>query len=126
MDMKPSNKERLCLIIVLIFLIGCLDQNTQQQQTTDEAKELTVKLSNFKITPPIQRVDSGERIRINVVNVEGEHNLFIEGYNLKTERVNGSNTQVIEFRANQTGTFAFWCEVRDHRSRGMEGQLIVQ
>jgi plastocyanin len=126
MDMKPSNKERLCLIIVLIFLIGCLDQNTQQQQTTDEAKELTVKLSNFKITPPIQRVDSGERIRINVVNVEGEHNLFIEGYNLKTESVNSSNTQVIEFRANQTGTFAFWCEVRDHRSRGMEGQLIVQ
>jgi plastocyanin len=117
--MRPPNKEGISLIVFLILLMGCFGQNTQQQPTTDEIRVITVKLSNFKI-------ERGEKIQINVVNVEGEHNLFMEGYNLKTEIVNGSNTQVIEFKASQTGSFAFWCEVRDHRSRGMEGELIVQ
>jgi plastocyanin len=124
--MRPPNKEGISLIVFLILLMGCFGQNTQQQPTTDEIRVITVKLTNFKITPSILAVERGEKIQINVVNVEGEHNLFMEGYNLKTEIVNGSNTQVIEFKASQTGSFAFWCEVRDHRSRGMEGELIVQ
>jgi plastocyanin len=122
--MKSLNNALLILATIMI-LTGCTDQSTPQSHE-EGVKEITVKLSNFKITPSSITVDEGDRVRLNVVNVEGEHNLFISGYDLRTDITSAGESRIIEFTTKKDGTFDMWCEVRDHKSRGMKGQLIVR
>lgn len=136
--MKPFSILPL-LLVVVIFVSGCVDQYGQQQtqptptttQTapptpTGEVKEFTIRESNFKLSPANITVNQGDSVRITVINDQGTHNLFVEGYNLRVNIVSAGNTQVMEFVADKTGTFNMWCEVKDHRGLGMEGQVIVK
>jgi plastocyanin len=114
----------LISLLIIIAFIGCVGQNSGSD--TVSVKELTGRLENFKIRPSTITPNQGDFVRLIVQNNEGEHNIFIEDYNLKTEIREAPDTQVIEFLADEKGNFDFWCEVRDHREKGMEGFLIVR
>jgi len=43
-----------------------------------------------------------------------------------SDTVSGGQKTTVQFVANQTGTFEFYCGVGSHRDLGMVGQLIVQ
>ncbi len=119
MDVKGA----VLLIVLMMLVTGCAGTDTGT--AGDGVREIAVKLSNFKISPETITVNQEEHIRLIVENVEGEHNLYIEGYDLSTEIAEAPETQIIEFDAASPGEFATWCEVRNHRARGMEGRLIV-
>ncbi|MGB7875781.1 MAG: copper-containing nitrite reductase, partial [Anaerolineales bacterium] len=54
------------------------------------------------------------------------HNIFFEDSNVQSEDVVGQgNSVVLEFDANQEGTFAYYCNIPGHRLAGMEGKFIV-
>lgn len=112
----------LILSMTLFFSGGCLGQSPG---ATVESREVTVTLSNFEINPKTITANKGDVVKITVRNVEGEHNLFLDGYNLGMEKAVSPNTQIIMFAADKSGTFDMWCEVRGHRQYGMEGLLIV-
>jgi len=95
------------------------------EEETLEIKEFTVRESNFKLSLSTIQVNKGDNVKITVINDGGTHNLFVEGYNERTEVVSSGNTRVIEFTADKTGTFNIWCEVGSHRGLGMEGILTV-
>jgi plastocyanin len=119
--------KRLKILISLLIIIsftGCVEQNSGSDNIF--VKELTISLENFIISPSTITVNQGDFVRLIVQNDEGEHNFYLEGYNLKTEISEAPDTQVIEFLADEKGNFDFWCEVRDHREKGMEGFLIVR
>ena len=134
-----ENKFLILAITALIFVAGCTysdsssnDQTPTQdgaqpnnREVTGEVKEFTIRESNFRLDPETITVNKGDTVRITVINDEGMHNLFIGGYNERTSTVSAGNTEVIEFVANEAGTFNMWCEVGSHRSSGMEGTLIV-
>jgi plastocyanin len=113
-------KRFLYLLVLTAFLSGCAQVNP-----SSEVKELTIHLSNFKIAPSTVEVNRGDLLIMTLVNIEGEHNLYIDGYDLRTTISFEGATEVIEFRATEAGEFEMWCEVRDHRSKGMVGTLIV-
>lgn len=133
------------LAIALIFVAGCYAQNgaqpsrtttpttpnplqeeTDDTGTTGEVKEFTIRESNFILNPSTITVNKGDTVRITVINDQGTHDLNIGGYNEKTSVISAGNSQVIEFVADQEGTFDMWCGVGNHREKGMEGILIVQ
>ncbi len=109
--------------IFLFFLaLGCLGPD---DSGSHEAREITVEMTNFNINPGSINVKKGERVKVTVVNLEGEHNLFISGYDLRTDVIGRGEQRTIEFVADREGRFEVWCEVRDHRSKGMEAALLV-
>ncbi len=115
----------VCLsLFVLILIAGCTGISSEDSEAG--VKEITVKLTNFKITPSTIEVTQGQSVKLIVENLEGEHNLYIDGYDLRTEAAKAKDIQIIEFTADSVGEFATWCEVRDHRARGMEGRLVVK
>ncbi|MGH9922392.1 MAG: thrombospondin type 3 repeat-containing protein, partial [Nitrososphaerales archaeon] len=65
--------------------------------------------------------------RISVFN-EGprSHNLFIEGYDVRTEILSSGQSTLLEFTADNSGTFSMWSEVGIDKDLGMVGQLIVE
>lgn len=92
-----------------------------------DVKEFAVTASNFKFSVAEMKVSKGDRVRISLTNTEGTHDLVVDGYNARTKilsQVGASET--IEFTADKSGTFEYYCSIGNHRQAGMIGKLIVQ
>ncbi len=113
-------------LITITFFSGCIMQDSGGSHQDDKVKEFKIGAKNFEFSPSRITVDQGDAVRIILVNKDGEHNLFIEGYDIRTDVTLNGDRAVLEFSAKDPGTFDFWCEVRDHKELGMVGELIVQ
>lgn len=78
--------------------------------------------------PTLIRVKKGELVKINFKNTEGTHDLVIDEFNVNTEDIKANNTVTVQFVADKTGTFEYYCSVGNgyHRQQGMVGTLIVE
>ncbi|HEY3312277.1 MAG TPA: copper-containing nitrite reductase [Anaerolineales bacterium] len=78
-------------------------------------------------TNPELKANPGDKVKITLSSGDGsEHDIFVEQFNAKSERVKGTGTNVVlEFVAAQEGTFVYYCTVPGHRQAGMEGKLVV-
>lgn len=89
-------------------------------------KNFTVDASNFKFSPTTMTVKQGDTVRITLKNGQGSHDLKIDGYNVQTKIITTGQEDIIEFVADKTGTFTYYCTVGSHRAMGMEGTLTVE
>jgi len=89
-------------------------------------KTLTVTGQNFSFTPSEIRVSKGDKVKIIFKNADGTHDLRIDEFNAATKRIRTGEEDTIEFVADKTGTFEYYCSVGSHRAMGMKGNLIVE
>lgn len=89
--------------------------------------EISVVGTEFSFNPASINVKVGEKVKLTFKNDgRAPHNLTIEGLNVGTKTISGGQTDVIEFTAMTSGTYAFFCSVPGHRASGMEGNLKVE
>lgn len=69
-------------------------------------------------------VKKGDRVRIKVTNTKGMHDFVIDEYAVKQETPLNEET-VIEFTADKTGEFVYYCSKPGHRDGGQWGTLTV-
>jgi len=81
---------------------------------------------NFSFSKSEIRVKKGEKIELTFEVKEGYHDWTLEGYNVRTKKINAGGEETIEFTANKAGTFEYYCSVGSHRAMGMTGRLIVE
>lgn len=81
---------------------------------------------NFSFSTSEIRVKKGDRVVINFESTDGFHDWVVDEFNAHTERVNPGTKTSVEFIADQTGTFEYYCSVSIHRLAGMKGRLIVE
>lgn len=76
---------------------------------------------------PTLTVYEGELVQVNLINGEGaEHDIFIDGYNVRSSRVIGKNaSSTFSFLTGKPGEFAYFCTIPGHRQAGMEGLIQV-
>ena len=91
-----------------------------------ETKVFAVTGQNFSFSSKEIRVQKGDRVRINFSTPGGNHSWVIDEFNAKTERLAAGGSESVEFIADKTGTFEYYCSVGAHRSMGMTGNLIVE
>lgn len=105
-----------------------LNQENQaiQPNSQPEVKIFTVKGKNFSFDPAEIRVQRGDKVKIVFQNESGYHDWVLEGYNVRTKQMTGPATETIEFTADKTGIFEYYCSVGTHRANGMKGNLIVE
>ena len=89
-------------------------------------KEFTVTGSNDKFEPSTLTVKKGDKVKIAFKNSGGFHDLVIDEFNVKTPVIKSGDQASIEFTADKTGTFQYYCSVGNHRQMGMVGTLTVQ
>ncbi|HZZ99223.1 MAG TPA: plastocyanin/azurin family copper-binding protein [Candidatus Paceibacterota bacterium] len=94
--------------------------------TASTVKNITVDGRSFSFNPSTITVNKGDTVNLTFMDEGGNHNLFIEGYNLKTATISGGQSQTLHFVADKTGTFQFYCTVDSHRELGMVGTLTVK
>lgn len=125
---------------IVVFTGGCTWQNSQKaeentpieqivqedQQVQPGVKEFEVSGNNFAFSPTEIVVNQGDTVRINFTNSGGFHDLVIDEFNARTKQLADGAKETIEFVADKTGTFEYYCSVGKHREMGMVGNLIVK
>ncbi len=93
---------------------------------TSETKEFVVTGTNFEFSVKEMRVSKGDRVRIVFRNAGGVHDWTIDEFGAATQVIQAGQEEVIEFVADKTGVFEYYCSVGNHRQLGMRGKLIVE
>ena len=135
----------IAMILVLGLLVGCTQQvkptgntvstntNTQttQPNTTTNTQTNNIKTINivgynfgFDVTGP--QINKGDNVKIIFSVTSGTHGLAIPGLNVDTAPISPGQEKVLEFTADKSGTYDFYCNTycgSGHRE--MTGTLVI-
>lgn len=73
------------------------------------------------------RVKQGQRLRLRLTSNDVVHGFMLKGYGIEIDDVYPGKEKVIDFVADEAGTFAFVCTIlcsADHSD--MKGKLVVE
>jgi plastocyanin len=93
--------------------------------STPAVKEFVVEGSNYTFVPSQITVKLGDTVRVIFKNSDGLHDWRLDEFNAATKKIQGGQSETIEFVANKAGTFEYYCSVGNHRQMGMKGTLMV-
>lgn len=101
------------------------NQATSSPSQTGE-KTFTVEGGNYYFTPSQITVNKGDKVKIIFKNSGGHHDFVIDEFKVATDRIDDGQTATVEFTADKSGAFQYYCSVGNHRSMGMQGTLTVK
>ena len=106
---------------------SAMDESSKADAMTDvQVKSFTIKGSNFKFEPSTITVNKGDTVKVTFENVGGFHDWVLEEFNVRTKQIGNGTTETVQFVADRTGSFEYYCSVGSHRQMGMKGTLIVK
>ena len=145
----------LIIALILVFVIimtnnnsqeEVMEENTQAEQITINDEELsfeeieeTANVKEFVIESFAQTIDGkpaprfsveeimvnkGDLVRIKITNIAGTHDFKIDEFDVYTPTPLDTEV-VVEFIADQAGSFEYYCTMPGHRQNGHWGTLII-
>lgn len=102
------------------------NQSTDSEKQSRNVKEFTIESKGLSFTPDEIKVNVGDAVRVTYKNTMGTHDWTIDEFNAKTKLLDAGQEEAVEFVADKTGSFEFYCSVPGHREAGMKGTLIVE
>jgi heme/copper-type cytochrome/quinol oxidase subunit 2 len=85
-----------------------------------------VSASRYRFDPPRIEVFQDDLVKIELRTRDIAHSLTIDAYRI-AKRVSPGQPVTFEFRADQPGTFPFYCNLQiDDGCRQMRGELVVK
>ena len=102
-----------------------IDENSQIMEE-NEVRVIDVEAGSFYYKPEAIKVKKGETVRIVMKSVSMMHNFNIDELGVKLPIVQDGETGTVEFVADKTGTFEYYCSVGNHRAQGQVGVITVE
>lgn len=99
---------------------------TSTNQKATSQKDFTIIGQNYSLTPSTITVNKGDDVKITFKNTDGFHGLKIDEFGVTTGIIPAGGKATIEFIADKTGTFEYYCPVDSHKELGMKGTLTVK
>jgi heme/copper-type cytochrome/quinol oxidase subunit 2 len=91
-----------------------------------QIREFTVEGNQFVFSPSRLDVQKDDLVKITFTARDMAHSFTIDEYRI-AKRAGQGQSVVFEFRADRSGTVAFYCNLSvDDRCRNMKGQLSVR
>ena len=123
-------KNRTFLLVFSLLLLAGLAPLAAQEtiDVTGESgttHEITVENDRLSYVPSEIRVNEGDTIRLTFVNTGGRHDWVIDEFDAATEVIRRGQSETVEFVADRSGDFEYYCSVPGHRQAGMWGTLVV-
>ena len=88
-------------------------------------KEFTVSGKDFSFDPKTISVKKGDTVKIIFKDTQGFHDFKIDEFNVASKRLKDVGEDTLQFVADKTGSFEYYCSVGSHRAMGMKGTLTV-
>ena len=96
------------------------------QEQAPNRRELTITASNHRFSPDRIEVSQDDLVKITLSAEDRPYSFAIDAYRI-VKRVGTGQTIAFEFRADEAGTFPFYCNLTsDEACRGMTGTLVVK
>ncbi len=134
------------LILALFILAGCQSKTQQETisttlpqvnvvntgnddtnyQLTGKTVEIDMTAKKFEFDPSTITVNKGDKVKIKLTSTDVNHGIAIPEYGI-SQKVDVGKTETIEFIADKSGEFTFFCNVfcgSGHKE--MKGNLIVK
>ncbi len=132
---------RRLMLPTLLATVLTSTMGQTQPPAWDQAKPISIELSNFKFTPSTMTLQRGTAYRIHLANSSsGGHNFVAKEFfagstvdpedqgKIKDGGVDLAGGEAVDIRlvANQPGTYKTHCSHFMHTSFGMTGTITVQ
>ena len=96
------------------------------QDQAPNRREFTVTAKDYHFSPNRLEVTQDDLVKVTVRSADVAYSLTIDEYRL-SKRVPAGGETTLEFRADRTGTFAFYSNLTsDARHSQTRGELIVR
>ena len=110
--------------VLLLALVAAGAVGAQDQGPT--TRTFAVAAHRYTFNPPTIEVNQDDLVRITLNADDIAHSLTIDAYRI-AKRANPSQPDTFEFRADQAGTFPYYCNLQlDDGCRRMRGELVVK
>jgi cytochrome c oxidase subunit II len=114
------NRPLACVALAAVAFIG-LSARDQGQ-----IREFHVVGRDFTFSPARLEVQREDVVKITFTAADMAHSFTSDHYRI-AKRAGAGQSVTFEFRADQSGTFEFYCNLtHDERCRNMKGQLVVR
>jgi heme/copper-type cytochrome/quinol oxidase subunit 2 len=91
-----------------------------------QVREFNVSGRANAFAPGRIEVQKDDLVKITFTAADIAHSFTVDSYRI-AKRAGAGQTVVFEFRADQTGTFPFYCNLtQDDKCRQMKGELVVR
>lgn len=114
--------RRLALGFVVVGL-GAAGVAAQEQ--APNRRDFTVVARGASFAPDRIEVSQDDLVKITFTSDDRPASFAIDAYRI-VKRAAGGQTIRFEFRADQAGTFTFYCNLSDERCKEMKGTLVVK
>ena len=112
------------LHMLLFVALAVAAASAQDQGPT--ARTFAVAAHRYAFDPPKIEVNQDDLIRITLNADDIAHSLTIDAYRI-AKRANPGQAVTFEFRADQAGTFPYYCNLQlDDGCRRMRGEFVVK
>ena len=113
----------LVLSTLLATVLGLVSVAAQEQ---GQVREFTVTGNRYAFSPASLTVGRNDLLKITFTAQDMAHSFTVEGYRIM-KRAGAGQTVTFEFRADQSGTFPFYCNLsQDEKCKDMKGTLTVK
>jgi nitrous-oxide reductase len=118
-------------LITTLLVQGCVVATAPAvflaaQDQAPSRRELVVTVRGFRFVPDRLEVVQDDLVRVTIHGDALAHSFNIDEYRI-ARRVPPGGTAVVEFRADRTGTFPFYCNITSEPGHDqMRGQLVVR
>ena len=120
---------RRTLGLILLGTGACLLATTSsrllaaQDQPQPNRREFSITAREYRFTPDRLEVTQDDLVKLTVESADVTYSFTIDAYRLSRRIPAGAKT-IIEFRADQAGTFDFYSNMTGHEK--VRGQLVVR
>lgn len=102
-----------------------IDSGDTNGDITAEVKEFQMTAKKWDFTPDTITVNEGDTVKLVIESIDVDHGFAISDFGVN-ERLEPGKTVTVEFIADKSGTFTFFCNVFCGSGHShMEGTLIV-
>jgi heme/copper-type cytochrome/quinol oxidase subunit 2 len=96
------------------------------QDQAPSRRDLTITIKDFRFTPDRVEVVQDDLVRLTLRSADIAHSFNIDEYRI-ARRIPAGAMTVVEFRADRTGTFPFYCNMTGEAGHAqVRGQFIVR
>lgn len=111
--------------LLIASLIGAAPLALGQEQAPNR-RDFTIVARDHRFSPDRLEVSQDDLVRITLQSEDRPHSFAIDAYRI-VKRVGAGQSISFEFRADQAGTFEFYCNLTaDPACAEMRGTLVVR
>src|SRR5262245_56839113 len=126
---KEVVRSAVAVFVVVALALAGIALLTAAQAKHDSSQQVSaggtsVALSEFALEPASVTVPVGGKLTV-VNNGTIEHNLSIDGTDIKTKNLGAGDSEVLDLSKLESGMYTMFCGVPGHKDQGMVGDLMV-